>query len=105
MFKILYSNLIHCEFCCVLALLIQSTVVDVKESDSENEENAQIIKNFLIDSHLQFTMNEDTAKAVLYLRIKWFSYFFRCLRYPSRATSTVSLWSITMVLDEKRIYF
>ncbi|KAK7603760.1 hypothetical protein V9T40_003759 [Parthenolecanium corni] len=70
------------------ALLIQSTVVDVKESDSENEENAQIIKNFLIDSHLQFTMNEDTAKAVLYLRIKWFSYFFRCLRYPSRATST-----------------
>lgn len=75
----------------MIALLIQNANIDFKESDSEDDEKDQNLKNFMIDSYLQFSMNDETAKAVLYLRIKWFSYFFRCIRFPSKIMANVSI--------------
>ncbi|XKL62934.1 hypothetical protein PGB90_002767 [Kerria lacca] len=89
------------------ALLVQSTIADTKESDSENEDNSQNMRHFMIDTHLQFNMDDDSAKGVLYLRVKWFSYFFRSLRFPSKAMTADEkflLETIATVLKSEEKY-
>lgn len=71
-------------------MLLQNHNVDYEGSDSENEENAKNTHTFMIDSNLQLELDSESAKTIVYLRIKWFSFFLRCLRSPSKAMTPVS---------------
>ena len=70
-------------------LLLKNNNLECEESDSGDDENLNNAYTFMVDSSLELDLDGDTAKAIVYLRIKWFSYFLRCLRSPSKPMTAV----------------